>query len=248
MKKFKILTAVFAIALLTLCGCAGQKGVDVPSVTGVDKWYFYNEALGESEVMTLGEDGMFMYNCECGEPIGDSDIYDEYYYDEEEGILHIYASYDEEEFMDMKVLKLTPYEMMIESEGEIKTFAPEFINDSMSYFGEEGNLSGNNGYFTVMDVADGKVKLAPFNYDGDVEYPEEAFSEYDLADGVKFFEMEINSKIDDSGEVHHTHYEEMSKADAEKLLEDSSANGFIWFNGDMTIEKIVFYGQTIVME
>lgn len=246
MKKYRILTTMVVALILVLCGCADKNKVDVPSLTGVERWYFYNEVIGESEVLTLREDGSFSYNCQCGEPIGDADLYDQYYYDLKNSNLHIY--FDDEEYMDMKVHKINEHQLMVTSEDRIKVFTPGFINDDMTYFGEEEHLSGYNGYFTVMSIADGKVKLAPFDYDGDVEYAKEAFSEYDLAENAKFFDMQVNTKMDDNGEVHKTHYQEISKDEAASLLKDSTANGFVWLGEDFTVEKIVFYGQSIVME
>ena len=53
---------------------------------------------GDTEHISFREDGSYGYYCLCGNPVGNSDLYDMYAYDKETNTIKVYASYDKKEY------------------------------------------------------------------------------------------------------------------------------------------------------
>lgn len=231
---------VFTIAALTGCGGHKASESDVKFLTSAEYWWFYDEVTGEHEKMSFHEDFTFYWGCECGEPIGDSDLYELYDYDKENQIIKLYNSYDDTS-MEMKVLDYSDYHLLLEQNGEIKDYICE--NSGISIDDSEEYLAGYNMYTFIMEGSAEKAVLGPFNYDGDIDYPENAFKAYDIAEDIIFYDFQVTKCIDDAGESCEKVYEELSREDGLERL--NSGSGFIWFNSDMEIEKITYYGELI---
>ena len=76
--------------------CAGFLGCSKQEVEFADKeWLFYDEVTSEHLVMYFGSDGTYSYHCQCGEPVGNSDIYENYKYNKDTGIITLFNSYDD---------------------------------------------------------------------------------------------------------------------------------------------------------
>ena len=244
---------VFICLILIICmsGLAGCSGGDRQTGKGEadflmasDYWWFYDEVTGESEKMAFREDGTFYWGCECGEPIGDSDCYELYDYDKETQVIKLYNEYDDTS-MEMKVLDYSDYHLMLEQDGEIKDYTCDELGlevaNSEQYF-KNYNMVG-----WVTDVNNGQAIVGPYDYDGDVEYPENAMKAYDLAEDITFYDVQVKKVIfEDGGEDCEITYDEMEQTDGMENMEGSF--GFIWFNEDMEIEKFTYFGEIINWE
>lgn len=239
------LANLLLIAVITVLCCSCQASPSVSEITGVDRWYHYNPVTNENEVLVLDEENFFSYNCECGEPVGNADLYDQYKYDQKNQTLTAYCE-GEESTLDFSVVDMSPYHLILKNDQEIKVFSPWQINDEFSYFGEEKYISNYSGYFTVKSLENGSATLTTFNYDGDVDYEESAFLTYTLASNAKFYDLAVDTTIKDNQADNNVTYKELSMAEVDKLFKDNnSPSAFIWFNDNMEIEKAVFYGQII---
>ena len=82
MKRFFVLV-ISLMMVLSFAGCgnsqASKGGNEI--LTAAEYWYHFDEVTGENEKMSFNEDGSFYWGCECGEPIGDSDLLELYDYD-----------------------------------------------------------------------------------------------------------------------------------------------------------------------
>ena len=102
------------------------------------------------------------------------------------------------------------------------------------------------GCFVEGDMT--SVVIGPFDYDGDVEYEDDAFTTYGIAEDAEFYNYEVTRTVDsDSGEENQeAAYGQISGDDLEYLL--NSGFGFIWLNDSNEITKIVFYGELEIQE
>ena len=235
MKKI-IVCLLMLIFVMSMAGCGGTTHPDF--LTASEYWYFYDEVTGEHEKMSFHDDGTFYWGCECGEPVGNSDCYEQYAYDEKTNTIRLYNGYDDMELI-MEVLDYSDYHLLLKIDGEIKDYT--YIDYDYDVADAEKYMKD---YAMVASIVDGNAEeavLTHYNYDGDVEYPENAKKAYPLAEDVKFYDLQVFTHYRDGKLVENkTTYRELPKEEAVEYL--ASNSGFIWFNENMEIEKITYYG------
>lgn len=233
----KTITAILlAMMLVIMTGCGSSSHPEF--LTASEYWYFYDETTGEYEKMSFAEDGSFYWGCECGEPVGYSDLLELYEYDDESQTITLFNGYDSTS-MELKVLDHSEYHLLLAVDGEIKDYT--YLNSELDIENAEKYLKDYNMYARTIEGDNDTVVLGPFNYDGDVNYPENAMKSYVLADDIEFFELMITRTVTDDQETCDVKYEKLSKSDGMQYLNDGFA--FIWFNDNMEIVKMMFYGE-----
>lgn len=222
--------------MIFAAGCGTSKHPEF--LTASECWYFYDEVTGENEKMRFHDDGSFYWGCECGEPVGNSDCYEQYAYDEKTNTIRLYNGYDDMELI-MEVLDYSDYHLLLKIDGEIKDYT--YIDYDYDVADAEKYMKD---YAMVASIVDGNAEeavLTHYNYDGDVEYPENTRKAYPLAEDVKFYDLQVFTHYKDGNLVENkTTYRELPKEEAVEYLDSNS--GFIWFNENMEIEKITYYG------
>ena len=231
---------IAAVVCFGGCGAHQASKADVEFLTSTEYWWFYDEVTGESEKMSFREDFTFYWGCECGEPVGDSDLYELYDYDKENQIIKLYNGYDDTS-MEMKVLNYSDYHLLLEQNGEIKGYTYTDCNYDVK--GSEKYFKDYEMHGWFVDNTNEEVVMGPVDYDGDVDYPENALVTYPLADDVVFCDLMVNLEISDDGEYREETHKELSREEGIQCLD--GGYGFVWFNDDMEIEKITFYGELI---
>lgn len=250
MKLLKTIVActvlVSSIFMMTGCGGEGSALVkDVEFLTVSEYWYHFDELTGENEKMSFKEDGSFYWGCECGEPVGNSDCYELYDYDKGISVIKLYNGYDDTS-MKMELISYSDYHILLKIDGKIKNYT--YTETGLEVSGGEKYLSGYSGEFTVIDGNDEEVVLGPFDYDGDVEYPEAAIETYELSDDVDAYTLYTYKHIVDGETIEDsTDYQQIS---FEELVANFEYGGhsFVWFNDELKIEKILFYGDRVFEE
>lgn len=245
----RITICVVMIAIIILCASCGGKGKasakDVEFLTATEYWYAYDEVTGEYEKMRFSEDFSFYWGCECGEPVGDSDLYELYAYDKEGQTIKLYNDYDDSS-MEVKVLDHSDYHLLLEVNGEVRDYTS--VHSGLEIPESERYLAGYNMYAYFIEGSADSAVLGPFDYDGDIEYPENAMKTYVIADDAEFYEYQITKTLNvDSGEsTTKSDYRAIEGDDLEYLLNNGA--GFIWFNDKLEITKAVFYGEIEIQE
>ena len=245
MKKLSSIHILLSLLMLTACGNNSTSKKDFEFLTASEYWYHYDEVTGESEKMRFNEDATFYWGCECGEPIGDSDCYELFDYDTETSIIKLYNDYDDMS-MELEVLDHSDYHLLLKIDGEIKNYT--YGETGRSIVDSEKYLSGYSGEFFMLDATNEEITLGPIDYDGDVEYPENAMKTYIFADDVETCSLFTFTKIKDGEIVEDTvDYKEI---DMEEVLYEIEygCGGFVWFDDDMQVSKLVIYGATIAEE
>lgn len=237
------LIMIVCIAAFTGCSIHKTADTDAEFLTSSDYWWFYDEVTGEYEKMSFSDDGTFYWGCECGEPVGDSDLYELYDFDEETHSIRLYNGYDDAS-MEMIVLDYSDYHLLLDQNGEIKDYTCDELGldvaNSEEYF-KDYNMVG-----WIVDFNNGQAVVGPYDYDGDVEYPDNAMKAYDLAENVVFYNVQVRKVIYYDGEECEITYDGMTWENGMEAMEGSFC--FIWFNDNMEIEKITYYGEVDVWE
>lgn len=249
MKKYKVFAicaaVIFSSFLLNGCEKGTASTKDVEFLTASEYWYHYDEVTGESEKMSFHDDFTFYWGCECGEPIGDSDCYELYDYDKETSIIKFYNDYDDMQ-MELEVLDYSDYHLLLKIDGEIKNYT--YSNSDLEVVDSEKYMDGYSGEFAVIDGSTEEIVLGPYDYDGDVVYPENAIRTYPLAENVEVSTLFEFTKIKDGEMVENTvDYQEIDVEEAAMNME-YGGYVFVWFNDNMEVSRILFYGATIAEE
>lgn len=249
MKRVSIVIAVIMVLeMVMMCtGCSGQTASknDVEFLTANETWYHYDEVTGENEKMSFSEDFSFYWGCECGEPVGNSDCYELYDYDKDTSVIKLYNDYDNMS-MELEVLDCSDYHLLLRIDGEIKNYT--YVDTCLDIVDSEKYMDGYSGEFSILGGSTSEVILGPFDYDGDVEYPDNAVKTYKLADNTEAYTLYTHKHIVD-GEVveDDVDHQRITIEEAAENME-YGGYGFIWFDDELQVEKLFFYGDTIVEE
>lgn len=77
---------------------------------------------GDTEHIRFNKEGNYVYYCDCGSPVGNSDLYDLYVYDKETNTIKVYASYDKKEYELIKIKEVNELKLVLDFNGKEKTF------------------------------------------------------------------------------------------------------------------------------
>ncbi len=253
-KKKTILCIVLIIAMTIFAGCGNSEedaaakepaANDTAFLASTEHWWFYDEVTGEYEKMSFSEDGTFYWGCECGEPIGNSDIYDRYAYDDKTNAIRLYNESDEDS-MELKVLDYSQYHLLLEVDGEIKDYT--YLNSNMDIENAEEYVGGYNMYAWFLESDGKEAVIGPYNYDGDIEYPDNAMKAYPISENAEFYDLQIKSvlKVEEDEKISDVSYEKLTRDEGLARLEGDF--GFIWFDNEMRIEKVTYYGELCIQE
>ena len=246
-KIFYLTCSTMLLVLFMVTGCSNStsSSKDVSFLTSSEYWYHYDEVTGENEKMSFHEDLTFYWGCECGEPIGDSDCYELFDFDEETSIIKLYNDYDDMS-MELEVLGYSDYHLLLKVDGEIKNYT--YADTGIELAESEKYMEGYSGEFAILEGTAEEIVLGPFDYDGDVEYPDNAKVSYKLAADVETQTLFTFTKIKDGEVVENTvDYKEISLDEAVENMEYGGC-GLIWFNDNLEVSKLLFYGATIAEE
>lgn len=238
-----IVAIIIVVAGIMLVGCGTSD--ERPEFLTAHEWVHYDSACDET--ISFGDDGHFAFYGDEGNPVGDSDLYDKYAYDSESGEIKLQPDGD----MSIKVLRHEKSRLLLDIDGDVKEFFDE--KDQFIAGGAPQNLdydtdniaSGFSSYLAIIGKDGDKIVTAPANYDGDdTEFKEYELSEK-LADNIEFYSWTYN--VDETGKSVNTKSscKKLTKKGAYRLIDSGAAVGFVWYNENAEITKIVFWGSTI---
>ena len=241
--------------IISLLLCAGFLGCSKQEVEFADKeWLFYDEVTSEHLVMYFGSDGTYSYHCQCGEPVGNSDIYENYKYNKDTGIITLFNSYDDSTD-EIEIIDSNEYHLMVRVDGEVKDFVLGEMDTRASFFGTESEsyLADYNSRCVVVDIQDGKMIYGPNEYDPEGQYKDGPFEEYEMGENVSFFELLITRYISAEDEWEYEEscdvaFTEIDREEVQCILDSGTGTAFVWFDDELKVEKIVLYGQISVTE
>jgi len=247
----KWIALVTAIVLIALGGCAQKPEPQQdrnPNRPDMDDkllwdgdWAYYDHNIGEDILIHFGEDGSYVYRCDCGEPVGNSDIYDSYTYDGEEKTITLMGGSDRDW---IRVLYADDNYLCLEFSDGVVSFRnrDSGIDDSVRECARQYIPSDVILRLSILGYADDSLTVAPYEYDADAADRWEAMvTTLPAADDIAFTSISIT--VEDG-------QEEML---AVTLSESDQANigefytsGFLKLDNHGTVTAVYFYGETII--
>lgn len=205
-------------------------------------WCYFTNC---DETISFGADGSYCYYCACGSPVGDSDLYDSYTYDETTSEITLYPKGEEDH---IKVLRYENGRLLLEFTDGIKEF---FDSDDLQIsnavpcpYVDADQYIGNYSSCTAVSEKDGHIfTTAPSGTDTDSSDFLTYLLQEKLSTDVSFFEWNVLSPESDENNITTQSYEELSFQQVEELLKDIAQTAFVWYNNHAEIEKIVFYNK-----
>lgn len=218
----------------------GQKDETYPDFLTNKDWKY--DTLSCTEILHFGADGQFSYYDDSGNPVGNSDCYETYSYDEEKNIATAHGIDDSVEDLEIAVLRYTEDSLLVSIDGAIKEFytydeVPSLISDMLD------KMEGYSAYMAIGSIKDGMIETAPANFDVDAgglklvreEKLSKTASFYSLYEIITHLEGEQPDKIE-------TEFAELKREDVAQSEDNSFNYGYVWYNEDLEITKIIYYG------
>lgn len=251
MKQKKFLGTILCLILVlsvTACGSGEvkkKKSTYPDFLTGKD--WEYN-TLSCTEILHFHKDGGFAYYEACGNPVGNSDCYETYSYDEEAEIVTAHGYDDSVEDMKIAVLRYTDDSLLVSIDGVIKEFYED--NEVPSLIGDMyEKVEGYSAYMAIGDIHDGMIETAPSDFDADAGGLELVRKEK-LSDTAVFYwlyEEIIHQEGEESDEI-TTEFTELKREEVAHSEDNSFNSGYIWYDENLQITKIVYYGSLEIWE
>lgn len=248
---------ILFIISLGLTGCRQKEGIKdaLPKELMNREWFFYDETIGEHEIMRFKEDGSYSYHCACGEPIGDSDLYESYRYDSDEGIIELLTAKGRC-VSKLELIRYNERHMLLDVDGEIKDFLPVEVDTNSDFWMYEGEayLKDYESHCAIVEIQeDGTVICGPIGYDREGLYENGPFETYKTAEDISYAELSITSymSVQDDYEYeerYDVNYSELDLQKAQETTESGAAIALLWFDDQMQVEKLVFFGQLSISE
>ncbi|RGS45957.1 hypothetical protein [Holdemanella biformis] len=205
-------------------------------------WIHYDTTC--IETIYFGKDGHFAYYRDEGNPVNDSDLYDQNSYDSKSKKIHLKPTGD----MSIQVLRYKKSRLLLNIDGDIKEFfdsKDKIMNGANPYdlaYDTNNITDGFSSYLAILDRDGSQIITAPANYDGD----DPEFKEYELferlADNVEYYSWTYNV---DQSDI-ESNYSQLTEKEAINIIKNGSAIGFVQYNKSAKITKIVFYSSAII--
>ena len=233
-KKLLIISAVLVVVCVVgmLFCLSGNKR---PAFLTETDWIRDGEC---GEHISFKEDGEFSYWCSCGSPVDSYDVYDSFEY--EDGVITIIGE-------DRKTSATVIYYdenylcLYLDEEEECRVF----VDSNYTEYTEPGPATfANEGWAAlhILGYNDGRLKVAPINYDGDAKKEfEEYIRDLSVTADIEFYSVE---SVDDNGDITTEHI----KLNEEQIshIGEYYTGAFVNFDTEGNVRYVVFYGKTII--
>ena len=119
----KIIILVLAALLLTGCESTKEKQEKDYSKYSFTDVSWTRDAENDIETIVFKSNGRFVYYCSCGNPVNDSDLCENYTYNDKTKEITLDCFEETEETITkIKVVKSTEKTLELDFDGEIRTF------------------------------------------------------------------------------------------------------------------------------
>ncbi len=240
-----ILTAVILIgAAVILVQCFMLRGAsDTHPYLSAGDWARIDEVTGEGLNITFTEDGEYFYACDCGEPVGNSDLYDSYAYNAKTGVITL--SGPDGEKAQAKLIYCNENYLCLVIDGAFTLF--DNLNSPAADEVHESALNmipENAPALSILGFDEDKkgLTVASYNYDGDApELFKDAVCDLELADRIDFYSVSVT---DDNGETRVSKSPVMPYNYA--AIGEDHSYGYLTFDDEGKVTGAVFYGETVI--
>ena len=243
----KLLRLIYAVicSILVLFLAACSSAEEHPEFLTEHEWTHFTYC---DETISFGDDGSYAYYCACGSPVGDSDLYETYKYDPDTSDITLSPKGSDS---SIKVLRYEKSRLLLKFSDGVKEFydagdpLASNVHPDMDY-DPDNYIQDFSSYLTIISRNGDSVTTAPAGYDADYPEYDEYLLDEKLAENAMFYEWNLTITVTDEGEQPDSSYRKLSAQQVERLLDGGPAAGYVWYNADAEIEKILFYGKTII--
>lgn len=249
MKKRKLLSIILCLTLIvstTSCRIEKEQSEEYPEFLTEREWEY--NTLSCSEMLRFHKNGTFSYYEACGNPVGNSDCYERYSYNGETGIVTVYGYDDSVEPFEIAILRHTEDSLLVCIEGKIKEFcvdncAPGLMGDMYE------NVEGYSAYMSIGDIHGDMIETAPSDFDVDAGGLELVREEKLSKEAVfyRMYEECVHSAGEEADQI-KTEFTEVNREDIACSEDNSFSSGYVWYNENLEITKIVYYGSMEIWE
>jgi len=205
------------------------------------EWKSYSNENEESLVVSFRENGEYAFFCECGEPVGDSDLYDKFLYDKKEKVIRLTGPVSD--ILEIKVKYYDKFFLVLEypEEGTLifqnkkSPVLDELLGDAEKYINTD-----NSVLLSFLEYNDNILKVAPYNYDRDSHklFKDNIF-EIKASENLKCKSVSVT--VTKGNAV--TEVKNLNASDFENIGKYYT-HGYLTFNKNNEAAEIVFYGAT----
>ena len=175
-------------------------------------------------------------------------MYETYSYDKESQVITVHSSDDSFEDVEIEVLRYVKDSLLVRIDGTIKEFCrnndvPTPISDVLA------QLEGYSAYLSLRNIEDGMIETALPYIDMD-SGGRKYIREEKLADTVEIYNLyeKIVHPDGDKPDEITTEFTELTIEDVAYSEDNSFGAGYVWYNDNLEIEKIVYYGYMEIWE
>lgn len=249
-KRSKKSVAIIILAAIVIFGAAAVivqclifGGSDTHPFLSAGDWSHYDENIGENLNITFTEDGEYFYACDCGEPVGDSDLYDSYKYNAKSGIITL--SGPEKDKAEAKLVYCDKNYLCLVIDGAFKLF--ENTEDPAyddAHESAERYVPANSPLLTILsfDSENKSLTVAPYNYDGDsADLFKEAITDLEFAEQLDFYDVSVTVE---NGEARVTKSPVMPHRYS--AIGEDYTGGYVTFDDEGRVTGAIFYGELII--
>lgn len=180
-KNFKTIIILMSLVVLLAGILEGKKQITSKYNDKLDKIILNHswerDGGGDIETIYFKKDGKFGYYCSCGNPVDDYDLCDSYKYDKETNTIKLKCSLGVD-VTELKIKKVTDYELVIDFNGEERTFKSELsylLDNPLEFAGEK-----------LVGTKKDNIKIT-FNIDGTFDAYDTKKSEYAYGSDYCFY-------------------------------------------------------------
>ena len=128
MRKIIYLISLLMVSAIFFMGCSDNKNTEVKSVD-YSEYSFVNtswkrDTEHDTETIRFNEDGSFAYYCGCGNSVNDSDLCENYTYDDSTKTITLNCFETTDEMVTtIKIIKCDENSLYLDFNGETRVFA-----------------------------------------------------------------------------------------------------------------------------
>lgn len=205
-------------------------------------WYAYSKVTGEQLNISFHPNGEYVYYCECGEPVGDSDLFDTHYVDLENGVIELSGPDGMRDRLE--VLYTDKHYLCLMIDGTATVFRNARDEVPLDYHPSVEDYFTEDDYvrLTFLSYRDGIVAAAPYNYDKDAHGSfADCISSLRLADGV--FVSALTVTVDHTaGCIPQINYTTLTSDDY-GYIGDHYTCAYAVFDTRGELCEVIFYGS-----
>jgi len=236
-KKYLIIVSVILLIIVAVILFFVNGKAKRPKFLTDASWSYYDSNIGENLNISFYENGEYIYSCDCGEPVGDSDIYDRYSYNSKDKTIKL--SGPDGEASVIKVLYYDEYYLILLFEDGVTTFKNEncLIDDEPISLAAD-YIEDNMVYLSVLGFDNEKLTVAPYDYDADAaeSFAENIF-ELETNKNVSFYSVSVTIE----GENQTVEHFELTETDI-PYIGEYYHTAYVGINNSGKVYSVIFYG------